>query len=153
MTRDWKPHWCVATDHSGRSPVPAAPALVWFGSDSSAGGSSAWASRGPPRCSPPSRLSVAASLASPRSLSPTLKTKRRGSELALKVGQVTQSYWQEEEADCTWFSWTFCGRAECALGCFCGRHACKMENEETCETECQMFSFHPMHPFKKKTLL
>lgn len=68
-------HTRVGTDHSGRSPVPAAPALVWFGSDSSAGGSSAWASHGPPRCPPPSRLSVAVSLASPRSPSPMLKEK------------------------------------------------------------------------------
>ena len=67
----------VGTDHSGRSPVPAAPALVWFGSGSSAGGSSAWASRGPPRRSPPSRLSEVASPAWPRPLSPRLRQTRR----------------------------------------------------------------------------
>lgn len=114
----------VGTDHSDRSPVPAAPVLVWFGSDSSAGGSSAWASRGPPRCSPPSRLSGAVSLASPRSPSPRLETEQRGQELALKVGRVAASWWQRGEAERTRFSWTFCGCAECALGRFRGRRAC-----------------------------
>ena len=31
-----------STDRSDRIPVPAVPAPVWFGSDSSAGGFSAW---------------------------------------------------------------------------------------------------------------
>lgn len=77
VLHDGKPRSSVGTDHSGRSPVPAAPALVWFGSDSSADGSSAWASRGPPRCSPLSRLSEVVSLAWPHSLSPRLKTSGR----------------------------------------------------------------------------
>lgn len=72
------------------SPAPAAPALVWFGSDSSAGGSFVWASRGPPLHSPPPLLSVVVSLASPRSLGLRLgeKNKQQGYMLALKVGQM-----------------------------------------------------------------
>lgn len=78
------------TDHSDRIPVPAAPALVWFGSDSSADGSSAWASRGPLRHSLLSLLSVVVSLVWPRSPSPRLETNTRVKDLALNMSKVVR---------------------------------------------------------------